>query len=399
MSELAFPPSIAAQDEKSRALSTKIGIIAAGFCSMLNLYAPQAILPRLAQEFGVAPALAALTITATTIAVALFAPFAGVLSDRVNKKKVVVLSLVCLSVPTALSGLSNGLNELLLVRFLQGIFMPAAFAASLGYISENAGKERIGAITSLYISANVSGGFAGRLLGGVAADLADWHWSFYVLAVINLSGACLVGRFLPAPKPGTEPKPDIATSLLSIVKHIRTPQLLAVYLVGFNVLFALVTVFTYVNFHLSGAPFHLSSGQLGLVFCVYLVGIVVTPSAGKVIDRIGQRRTLLFASIAAVSALMVTLVPDLLAVIAGLALFCSAIFICQASATSQIGKIAGRNRSSAAGLYLTFYYGGGALGAALPGLIWQQAGWTGCVILAVLMQVMTASVAWKLFKH
>ena len=55
-------------------------------------------------------------------------------------------------------------------------------------------------------------------------------------------------------------------------------------------------------------------------------------------------------------------------------------------------------RSSAAGLYVAFYYLGGCFGSVLPGIFWKQAGWTGCVALIVAMQAVTAAVAYKLWK-
>jgi len=47
----------------------------------------------------------------------------------------------------------------------------------------------------------------------------------------------------------------------------------------------------------------------------------------------------------------------------------------------ETGAIAGRARSSAAGLYVTFYYLGGSLGAVVTGWFWQWERWHGCVAL------------------
>ena len=53
----------------------------------------------------------------------------------------------------------------------------------------------------------------------------------------------------------------------------------------------------------------------------------------------------------------------------------------QAAATVQTGAIAGRARSSAAGLYVTFYYLGGSVGATLTDFFWRWKSWLGCVVL------------------
>jgi predicted MFS family arabinose efflux permease len=66
-------------------------------------------------------------------------------------------------------------------------------------------------------------------------------------------------------------------------------------------------------------------------------------------------------------------------IIAGLALFSSGIFIFQAVGTVQTGIVAGRSRSSAAGLYVTFYYVGGSLGAIVTGWAWAAGAWRACV--------------------
>jgi len=101
--------------------------------------------------------------------------------------------------------------------------------------------------------------------------------------------------------------------------------------------------------------------------------------------------------VAAAGALL-TLIQWVPAVIAGLACCASGAFACQSAASSQVGKAAGKARSSAAGLYVAFYYLGGCLGSVLPGVFWKQAGWLGCVALMISMQAVTATIAYKWWK-
>jgi MFS transporter, YNFM family, putative membrane transport protein len=66
----------------------------------------------------------------------------------------------------------------------------------------------------------------------------------------------------------------------------------------------------------------------------------------------------------------------------GLSLASSCVFISQTCANSFLRDAAPRgSRVSAAGLYICTYYVGGTVGGVLPGLIWKQAGWPGCVAL------------------
>jgi predicted MFS family arabinose efflux permease len=189
-----------------------------------------------------------------------------------------------------------------------------------------------------------------------------------------------------------------ADSLRAFKMHLHNPQLLATYAVGFNVLFCLVGAFTYVNFYLAEKPFELGTAALSSIFAVYLIGAAVTPVAGRLLDRIGYRRGLVGAAGMAALGMLLTLIHSVPCVIAGLALGASGAFACQAAASSHVGKAAGKARSSAAGLYVALYYLGGSVGSTVPGFLWKQAGWVGCVALILCMQTLTATIAYRLWK-
>jgi len=127
---------------------------------------------------------------------------------------------------------------------------------------------------------------------------------------------------------------------------------------------------------------------------VYLVGAVVTPIAGRRIATDGHGKTLVRAAVIGAAGALVSLVPNVWAVIAGLAICSSGVFIVQASATTFVGMAAKHNRALALGLYVTFYYAGGSLGGTAPGWLWQNFGWPGCVALVVAVQMVIAGVAW-----
>jgi predicted MFS family arabinose efflux permease len=96
--------------------------------------------------------------------------------------------------------------------------------------------------------------------------------------------------------------------------------------------------------------------------------------------------------------LALTLAPSLPAIILGLALCAGCGFVCQAVATGFVAIRAKQGRSSAVGLYVSFYYVGGSLGGVLPGVVWRSAGWPGCVALVIGALVLLAfivEIAWR----
>src|SRR6266516_647370 len=114
----------------------RVAVALAGFSVFLNLYAPQSVLPLLAREFGAGAGETSLAITASTLAVALIAPFTGTFADVVGRKRVIAAAMFALVVPTAMVGLAPDIHALGVWRFVQGLTLPPIFAVMVAYIGE-----------------------------------------------------------------------------------------------------------------------------------------------------------------------------------------------------------------------------------------------------------------------
>jgi MFS transporter, YNFM family, putative membrane transport protein len=370
-------------------------IVLAGFCAFAGFYATQPILPLLARVFHASAVGVSLTITAATAGVALAAPAIGTIADRLGRKRVIVVSAGLLSVATAMCATANTLPALVAWRFLQGVFTPGVFAITVAYIHEEWPRESVGSATAAYVTGTVIGGFSGRVISGAMTERFDWHLVFLALGILNALGTLALWSWLPRETNFIRARQRAPWR--AAIGHLRNSQLLATYAVGFCVLFSLVATFTYVTFYLAAPPFHLGAAALGSIFFVYLIGAVVTPAAGKAIDRYSHRTALAVAVAAGAGGVLLTLGPRLYMVIAGLAICCTGVFIAQASASSYIGVAARGNRALAVGLYVTFYYAGGSAGAAIPGFLWQAGGWPACVALIVAVQLLTVGMALRLW--
>ncbi|MCW3473758.1 MFS transporter [Limobrevibacterium gyesilva] len=355
----------------------------AGLCTFLNLYTPQAILPALADSFAVPLPRTGLTITAPLLAVALVAPFVGTISDRLGRKRLIVAACFGLAVPTLLIAGAGSLDAMVALRFVQGLMLPFIFAVTVAYIGDECpGGSGIRAAGS-YAQGTIFGGFAGRFVAGVAADLGGWRMAFVVIGAVTVLAAVAVAALLPRERNFHAVGGGVRGTLRTYREHLTNPRLLATCGVGFGMLFSMVATFTYVNFYLAAPPFGLAPAQLGLVFTVYLLGMVTTSAATRLAVRIGRRRTMAIVVSLASAGLLLTLAPSLPLVIAGLAGLAGGLFVVQALSLGFIAASVPRAKSTAVGLYVTTYYIGGALGGVVPGLLWHLAGWAGVVGLLV----------------
>ena len=386
--------ALAARSEGAHsARGRRVALFLVGFGAFLNLYATQPLLPLFRNLFRATELQASLTVSASVLAVALTAPLTGLVADLLGRKRVIVVAMLGLALTTAVAATATSLAALIGWRFLQGVFVPGILAVAMAYISEEAPADAVGSTMATYVTGGVVGGFSGRFFTGLIATHWEWHDGFLVLGAATLLSALVIWWLLP---PATKfvRQRTAAASFQALGKHLRNPQLLATYAVGFNVLFTIVAAFTYVNFYLADRPFRLGPSALSSIFAVYLIGAAVTPAAGWIIDRTGYRRALIAAVGVSGVGVMLTLVRDLPVIIAGLALLATGVFASQAAASSQVGRAAGHARSSAAGLYLALYYLGGAVGSVIPGLVWTHMGWPGCVGVVLAMQGLMVWIAY-----
>src|SRR5689334_4802433 len=131
-----------------------------------TMYSTQAILPELGHAFRVRPAQAGLTISVLIVALAAGAWLWGPLSDRIGRRRSLILSSGLLVLPTLALAVVPSFGALLAARGLQGLCMPGLLTVGATYVADAFG-ERVGSkAMGYYVAALVAGGLVGRI--GVA---------------------------------------------------------------------------------------------------------------------------------------------------------------------------------------------------------------------------------------
>lgn len=351
-------------------------IAVVGFLTLVDLFATQAILPSLAAEYGVTPSQIGIAANSTTLGMAVAGLLVGAFSANVERKRAILLSLLLLSIPTAALAYAPNLTVFSLLRITQGLFMAAAFTLTLTHLAERC-EHRTAAALAAYVTGVVASNLIGRLTAAFVAGLVGASSSFLFFAALNVAGALLIAVALHRNEP--ESMTGGGRFWTAWLHHLSNPALRCTFAIGFLILFGFIGVFTYVGFVLMRPPHALSMSALGLVFLVFAPSMITTPAAGRITDRYGPGVTVPASLAAALSGLVLLTLDNLWMILAGLVLVGVGTFFAQAVATGHVGRIANGDKAAASGLYLSSYYCGGLLGAALIGQLFDRFGWNAAV--------------------
>ena len=356
--------------------SIVIGLTA--FLTVVDLFATQAILPSLTRHYNVTPAAMGFAVNASTMGMAVAGLVVGFLSQHIDRRLGILLSLVALAIPTSLLAVAPDLVVFTILRVIQGLCMASAFALTLAYLGEQCSSMDAGGAFAAYITGNVASNLIGRLVSAALVDTFGLASNFYFFALLNLAGAVLVYFTIHRVQP-MHSMPMSPSPLAAMIAHWRNPALRAAFGIGFCILFAFIGTFTYVNFVLVRPPLSLGRMDLGFVYFVFLPSIVTTLLAGQAVNRFGTRPAIWGALAIAAIGLPLMLSTHLLGVLTGMVLVGAGTFFAQASATGFVGRAASENRGVASGTYLACYFLGGLAGSAVLGQLFDRFGWTACV--------------------
>ena len=357
--------------------SLVIGLTA--FLTVVDLFATQAILPSLARHYNVTPAAMGFAVNASTMGMAIAGLVIGFFSQRIDRRRGILLSLAILAIPTTLLAVAPNLVVFTILRVCQGLCMASAFALTLAYLGEQCSSMDAGGAFAAYITGNVASNLIGRLVSAALVDALGLASNFVCFAVLNVAGAALVYFTIARVRP-MHSSAMTQSPFAAMITHWRNPAMRAAFGVGFCILFAFIGTFTFVNFVLVRPPLSLGRMELGFVYLVFLPSIVTTLLAGKAVARFGTQPAIWGALAVAALGLALMLSSHLADVLAGMIMVGAGTFFAQAAATGFVGKAAAENRGVASGIYLACYFSGGLVGSAVLGQLFDRLGWTACVM-------------------
>lgn len=353
-------------------------LVCAAFTSV---YVTQPVLPVLQAEFAVSAASASTTISAVIAGIAIASLPSGWLADRVAIRRLIAVGGAMLVACCVVIAATTSFTLLVLVRFVQGLFVPALTTCIAAYLARTLDAHRLNVAMGAYVSATVAGGLGGRLLGGWIHPPLHWRYAFVTTAVLIALATIASVALLPRETFARTAHGGEAR----YVDLVREPRLVAIYLSAGSAFCVFSSVFSFFPFYLAAPPLSVSTTLITAMYLTYVVGIFIGPLAGRLGNRIGSGRTLMAASILFAAALAGTLIPRLPVLIACLLLTCAGFFAIHASAVAALNRSVRASRGRANALYMLFYYLGGAFGINASGALYTRHGWWAVVLLNVVV--------------
>ncbi|TFD94469.1 MFS transporter [Jeotgalibacillus sp. R-1-5s-1] len=367
---------------------TSFAFFAAGFNTFAILYSTQPLLPVFSEEFKVSPAISSLSLSITTIILAISLIIFGSLSEVWGRKPVMSISMVASSVLCILAAFSPDFTTLLVFRTLLGITLAGLPAIAMAYLGEEMDARSLGVAMGLYISGNAIGGVFGRVFSGIVADWLNWQFAMAAIGVLGLISAIIFTLNLRSSEQFGSEAMHAGTLVSSMVSHLKDPGLRYLFGIGFIIMAGNVAIFNYMGYALTEPPYNLSQALVSWLFIVMIIGMYSSIWAGRRVEKFGRQKMLLISLLISFTGLLISLEGSLFSKVLALTLYAFGFFASQTVATSWVSARALQHKSQASSLYLFLYYVGSSIGGTLGGFFWSGFGWIGVAgMIAVFLMI------------
>ena len=181
---------------RNRVILATAGVMLALLLAALDQTIVGTALPRIVADLnGVdryAWVVTAYLVTSTTMT-----PIAGKLGDMFGRKPFLLVGMVGFVIASAMCGLSQDMNQLVVFRGVQGIFGGLLFATVFGVIGDLFPPDQRGRISGVFGGVFGLSSIVGPTAGGFITDHWGWRWVFEVNIPVGIIAISVVAIGLP----------------------------------------------------------------------------------------------------------------------------------------------------------------------------------------------------------
>jgi EmrB/QacA subfamily drug resistance transporter len=191
------------------------GLMLAILLAMLDNMIVATAMPRIVGELGGLSHLS-WVVTAYTLGLSVSTPLWGKIGDLYGRKNIFLISIVIFLAGSALSGMAQGMTELIGFRALQGLGAGGLMVGVMAIIGDLVPPRERGRIQGMFAGIMAVAMVAGPLVGGFITDHLSWRWAFYINLPVGAVALALMITRLHLPKYRSEHRIDwLGAGLLS----------------------------------------------------------------------------------------------------------------------------------------------------------------------------------------
>lgn len=328
------------------------------------------VIPQLKDEMNFSGTTMGMMISIFAITQLLMSPVAGILSDKMGRKKIIATGMIIFSISELLFGLAQSKNGFYVSRGLGGIaaalIMPAvtAYVADMTTIAERPKAMGI-------VSAAISGGFIiGPGVGGLIAYLGI-RAPFYAASLLSLIGFILTLMVLKEPEKNIQKVSEsVKGSILSTLKRPIFASLFAIILISSFGLQAFEAIYSI----MASSNFSFTTGEIAMIITVSGIIALICQVFffDAIVQKIGEIRLiqLTFFASGVFIAIIAFTKSHLVVVLATFVVFL-AFDLFRPAVTTYLSKHAGNQQGMINGLNSTFTSFGNILGPLAAGYLFD----------------------------
>lgn len=289
----------------------------------------------------------------------------GVLSDRYGRKKLMISGLLLLTLTTLLIGTAQSFSWLVALRCLQGLaasmFPPSVLAYAMEMFSPKKRIMIIGFISTAFLMASI----IGQIYSSLIVLTFSWSYVFYILFAVYLISFVIITFGIPRDH-GDRQRGSISASFIRIGTIFHKKGLPICYIISATLFTALVGYFSTLGSYLTSSPFQLSHEDVLWIRAVGIIGMLVSPFDGKLVDKYGIKPVLWSGLLMAAIGLGLLGVWQNLAFLIFMSIvFTTGVAIALPALISLIGQLAGEVRAIAVSFHMFMLFIGASLGPIL----------------------------------
>ena len=334
------------------------------------MYATQPLQPLLAKQFDISIIKASQFTAIIMLFLAISPIFYGYILEKVCAKKMLSIASFVLLITNIFLGLADSYEMFLFFRFCEALVIPAILTALMSILA-NIDKVNIKFNMSIYVASTVFGGLVGRIFSGFIATKFSYEFVFY-----SLSSALLLSLFLIRKLDYEGDATIVKPKLDDILIILKDRRFVLIYFIMFCMFFVFAGVLNVLPFRVKQISESFSEFQISLLYLGYGMGILVSLGSKKIIDFFKNEINTIIVAISFFLFIAIFLTnQDIIYLFILLFLFCIGMFTVHTVSTGLANSMKSSQKSLTSGMYLTFYYLGGATGSFIPSIIYEHYGW------------------------